>query len=100
VPRRSKSSAESARVLLFDDRYDLSGFAFQEGSRPHVVICLFWAAPSTKKKLAVESGSVCYDLSDIVRNDRVWGKEANDLIRRIIQGGPRYGELTWRSYLA
>ena len=98
--RRSKSLAGSPRVLLFDDRYDLAGLAFQEGSRPQAVICLFWAAPSTKKKLARECGGFCYDLSDIVRNDRIWEEEAYTLTRRIIQEGPRYGELGWRTYLA
>jgi hypothetical protein len=62
-------------------------------------LCLFWAAPETRERLAQLSGDACYDLREIVGPVEGWERRANALTEAVCQAGPRYRGLYWRAYL-
>jgi hypothetical protein len=90
---------ELERVLLLDSSFDPDVSEADGPTRYAAVICLFWAAPATKAKVSEGFGAPCYALADIVEGEMQWGKEVYDLIRPIVEGGPKYRNIPVRSYL-
>lgn len=92
--------AEDARVLVLDDKVDLSKIAESNWPSYRAIVCLFWLAPSTKDRLSRLSGGHCIGLSEIIDNDlQGWGQDAYDHVAQIVESGPRHDGLYWRSYL-
>jgi len=91
--------SEPLKVILLDNTFDLTSLKDMQGDRYHAVICLFWAASSTKQTLSCGLGGSCYALADIVGSDMAWGESAYRSARQIVQVGGSYGDLHLRTYL-
>ena len=87
------------RVLLLDNTFDPDVPQAKGSAKYAAVICLFWASPATKGKISMSFRAPCYGLADIVEGEMQWGKEVYDLIRPIVEGGPKYRGIPVRSYL-
>lgn len=89
----------SNRLLVLDDSFDLATLSAGTYKDYRSVICLFWLAPSTKTAISRSIGASSFGLGDIIKSDMAWGKSAYDLATQVVQGGPSYGHLHWRTYL-
>jgi hypothetical protein len=87
------------KIILLDNSSDLSSLEGLAGDRYDAVICLFWAASSTKQALSGRLGDSCYALADIVGSDMVWGESAYQSAGKIVRKGGLYGDVHWRTYL-
>ncbi len=92
--------SSSFRILLFDRSLDPAATGAFRHSSYQAVICLFWAAPSTRKALSAAAGAPCYGIREIVGSEMEWDKAAYELAVRFVQEGPRYRDLACRTYLA
>src|SRR3990170_1289739 len=86
-------------ILLLDGSYDLNGLSHINPNDYNAVICLFWAAPQTKKKIEKVTGGYCYSLTDIIKSTEFWEMETYNMIKSACDSGPKYKGLPWRSYL-
>jgi hypothetical protein len=89
----------SNRILVLDDSFDLATLTARPYKDYRSVICLFWLAPSTKIAISRSIGASSFCLGDIIKSDMAWGKSAYDLATQVVEGGPSYGDLYWRTYL-
>ena len=86
-------------ILLLDDRCDLQHLGNVSLDNYQAIFCLFWTAPSTKAKLQAIKGPPFFGLQEIISTDMAWGQEADKIAREVIDAGPRYDDLSVRSYL-
>jgi hypothetical protein len=92
--------SRSLRILLLDERVDLSLLRECGDKAYDALICLFWAAPSTRRALSDLIGGPCYTLADLVGSDMAWGEKAYRWTAQVIHSGPCYMDTPWRTYLA
>ena len=100
--RISEVDAQPVRVLIIDGNCDLLELpkASRVGAPGYdLVICQFWAASETTRRLAQELGASCYALNDIIPDYGEWERGAYERTQAICTEGPRYEGLAWRSYL-
>lgn len=90
---------KESKVLLLNGEFDLKDLD-KIKEKYMAVICLFWAAPSTKKLISEKLNAECYSLEDIIKNYMEWGKKDYYFIGKIIKSGLKYKGIYWRDYLA
>ncbi len=95
----AKAETKTKRILLLDEACNLQTLELKRGAYD-AVICLFWAAPRTRYKLAEASGGPCFALEEVVRDQDAWERKAGELVQAICAEGPEYKGLRWRTYLA
>jgi hypothetical protein len=91
--------SQPLKIILLDNTFDLTSLEDWKEGRYHAIICLFWAAPSTRQLVSAAIGGSCYGLTDIVGSDDAFGQSAYELATQIVRDGPSNGDLRLRTYL-
>lgn len=86
----------SLRVLLLDKNCDVNVLPLKDGAKYDTVICLFWAAPSTRDRLVQSFGCECFSWYDILGDKVKHEYEAYSIVQKICGGGSSYRGLPWR----
>jgi hypothetical protein len=89
----------TAHIRLLDDSLRLDDLSTLSATPVDAVVGLFWMAPSTRDRIARRFKGPCFSLSDIVGSELHWGEQACRFVDRIVDHGPRYDGIPWRTYL-
>jgi len=83
-----------------DDTCDLQRLStMRDSAKYQASVCLVWASPETKQRIAGLVGGVCYSLSNIIEDIEPLEKKVYEFVREICDEGRKYRGLSWRRYL-